>query len=470
MQDLLKSLAGSAAADWIDIRYHRRQVRTAAVRKGQLTAASSNVVSGVGIRVLAGGGWGFAASADLSEAALRRTLDKAIRAARALGAGRKSPARVTADARGPVPFTPPPVPPRTDFEQMLQKVLATEARVRSASSRISSGMVSWSELDDERVLVNSAGQAFAFREVRPEFRVQAVAENSGEMQTSSNNVGVRGGLDDLFAGGDAEALAEMSARQAVDLLSAPYPEGGKATVILHPGVVGLLAHEAIGHTVEADFVLAGSIAAGKLGRKVASPLVNLVDSGLEEYGRAPAGALPVDDEGVAAARTDVIRDGVLVGYLHNRESAALFGVAPTGNARAFEYDDEPLIRMRNTFIEPGVTPLPEMIAGVKHGYLLEGTGGGQADANAEFVFGVQRAWEIKDGKLGKLHRGVTISGQAFDVLGSVDAVGTDFAWGIGAGYCGKKQRCKVDAGGPHLRCTVTLGGAQKEIQSSNAMG
>ena len=126
--------------------------------------------------------------------------------------------------------------------------------------------------------------------------------------------------------------------------------------------------------------------------------------------------------------------------------------------------------MRNTFIEPGATSLDEMIAGVKQGYLLQGTGGGQADANAEFVFGVQRAIEIKDGKLGRLLRGVTISGQAFDVLNSVDAVGSDFAWGIGAGYCGKKQRCKVDAGGPHLRCVVTLGGSQKEIVSGTAMG
>jgi TldD protein len=300
--------------------------------------------------------------------------------------------------------------------------------------------------------------------------VQAVAERDGEMQTASNNLGVSGGMEDLFSSASPDELADASARQAVDLLSAPYPDGGKATVILHPGVVGLLAHEAIGHTVEADFVLSGSIAAGKIGRKVASPLVTMVDSGHTEYGRAPAGALPVDDEGVAAGRTEIIKDGTLVSYLHNRETAAHFGVAPTGNARAFEFNDEPLIRMRNTFIEPGVTPLAEMIAGVKHGYLLEGTAGGQADANAEFVFGVQRAYEITDGKLGRLHRGVTISGQAFDVLNSVDAVGSDFEWGIGAGYCGKKQRCKVDAGGPHLRCTVTLGGAQPEIKSSTAMG
>lgn len=470
MQALLQTLAQSAAADWIDIRYHRRVVRTAAVRKGQLTTSASSVVAGVGIRVLAGGGWGFAATADLSEASLRRALDSAVRGARALGAVRRTALTVTPGPLGPAPFTAAAAPARPDFEEMLQQVLATEARVRAASSRISSGAVSYSELDDERLLCNSAGQVFAFRELRPEFRVQAVAEHDGELQTANNNVGVKGSIADLFADAAPEILAERSAKQAVDLLSAPYPDGGRATVILAPEVVGLLAHEAIGHTVEADFVLAGSIAAGKIGTKVASSLVNLVDSGLVEHGRAPAGALPVDDEGVTAGRTQVIKNGELVSYLHNRETAARFGVAPTGNARAFEYNDEPLIRMRNTFIEPGTTPLDEMIAGVKQGYLLQGMGGGQADANAEFVFGVQRAIEIKDGKLGRLLRGVTISGQAFDVLNSVDAVGSDFAWGIGAGYCGKKQRCKVDGGGPHLRCVVTLGGSQKEIASGTAMG
>jgi len=136
-------------------------------------------------------------------------------------------------------------------------------------------------------------------------------------------------------------------------------------------------------------------------------------------------------------------------------------VEPTGNARAFEYSDEPIIRMRNTYIKPGESSLEEMIAGIESGYLLQGLGfGGQADSNAEFMFGVREAHRITQGEIAELVRGVTISGNAFVVLTSVDTIGKHFQWGLGAGYCGKGQPAKVDAGGPHIRCVVTIGGRQ----------
>ncbi len=224
--------------------------------------------------------------------------------------------------------------------------------------------------------------------------------------------------------------------------------------------MGLLVHEAIGHTVEADFVQAGSVAAGKLGQRVASDLVTLCDSGASELEDGAGGTIPVDDEGVLAGRTVIIRDGILESYLHNRESAARYGVAPTGNARAWEYADEPLIRMRNTYLEPGQTSLEEMIASTRHGYLLDGPRNGQADATGEFMFGVQEAREIKDGKLGALVKGVTVTGIAFDVLSTVDSVSDSFRWDLGSGYCGKGQPAKVDAGGPYIRCKALLGGEQ----------
>ena len=154
-------------------------------------------------------------------------------------------------------------------------------------------------------------------------------------------------------------------------------------------------------------------------------------------------------------------DGVLRSYLHNRETAAKFGVAPTGNARAYEYDNEPLGRRRNTYVEPGETPLEKMIGELDDGYLLVGAKNGQADANAEFMFVVGEVYPVKNGKLGPLHRGTTITGNAFEVLSSVDAVGDAFAWELGSGFCGKGQPAKVDAGGPHLRCTVTMAGKER---------
>ena len=247
-------------------------------------------------------------------------------------------------------------------------------------------------------------------------------------------------------------------RTATDLLRAGYIEGGSKQVILAPDVVGLLVHEAIGHTVEADFVLSGSAAAGKIGQRVASDLVTLCDSGHSEHATGAGGIVLIDDEGVPTRKVTIIENGVLKSYLHNRETAAKFEVEATGNARAFEFDNEPLIRMRNTYIEPGTTPLTAMIGDTDDGLLLCGAKNGQADANAEFMFVVGEIYPIKSGKLGPLHRGTTITGNAFSVLESVDRVGDQFAWELGSGFCGKGQPAKVDAGGPHIRCTVTLAG------------
>jgi TldD protein len=279
------------------------------------------------------------------------------------------------------------------------------------------------------------------------------------MTVCYKGTGVTGGWGDLFAEWTPGRVIEHVAKTAVDLLAAPYAPGGMATVILNPELVGLLAHEAIGHTVEADFVLSGSAASGKLGQRVASDLVTLVDTGPAVIGAPSAGGIVlVDDEGVPAGTTVIIDRGVLRSYLHDRESAAIFGVAPTGNARAWQYDDEPIIRMRNTYLEPGASPLEEMVASVKDGFLLAGAGSGQADANAEFMFGVQEAYEIKDGKIGRLLRGATISGDAFEVLHGVDMVSSGFEWAIGSGHCGKGQPAKVDGGGPHVRTRVLVGG------------
>ncbi len=348
-----------------------------------------------------------------------------------------------------------------DLEEKLTLVMDTERRIRESSPSIQSALAAYSEIIDEKYILTSDGARVRVLDAKPDFRVMAVAARNGDSTMAMESAGVTGGWADLFQKRSPEEMADIAAKRAVDLLSAKHPEGGRATVVLDPGLVGVLSHEAIGHTVEADFVLSGSIAKGKIAKKVASELVTLVDSGPSEIKPHAAGELLVDDEGVRAGKTVLIEDGVLRSYLHNRETAKLFGVAPTGNARAFEYSNEPIIRMRNTYLEPGHSRLEELIGGVKDGYLLKGLmGGGQADANAEFMFGVGEAYRIRDGKVAELVRGVTISGNAFEVLKSVDGAGKEFQWNLGAGYCGKWQRAKVDAGGPYLRCQVIIGGRQ----------
>ena len=319
------------------------------------------------------------------------------------------------------------------------------------SETIKSASCIYHEILDHKIIVNSDGVEVELYDSKPEFNIVSVARRGSESVTSSEGVGVTGGWEDLFSKKDPFEYATLASEKATKLLEAKHVIGEKTTIILDPGMVGLISHEAIGHMVEADFVLSGSIVKDRIGQKVASELITLVDSGQSNIAGNAAGTIAVDDEGVMAGRTVIIENGILKSFLHNRETALMFDTRPTGNARAFEYNDEPLIRMRNTFIEPRNDKLDDIIKETKHGYLIKGPRNGQADANGEFMFGSQEVYSIQKGEIQQLMKGSSISGNAFDVLESVDMVGNDFKYDIGTGYCGKFQPAKVDGGGPHLR-------------------
>lgn len=459
--DVLKDVLDASDGGFVELRYHKKRTRSLAVENGRVDQARIAEHTGVGVRVLEDGTWGFASTDRLEPARIGLAVEAARRAARS-SAGvkreRVAPLPATELARGAFEAPGYRELEARPLEESLDLVLRLETETRGASERIQSASCGYSEVFEEKGIVTTDGAKAWTRLVRPEFYVGAVATRDGEIQRGREAVGATGAWDCLFRREAPEGLAERAARTAVDLLGARYPDGGRIKVLLSPALVGLLTHEAIGHTVEADFVRAGSCAAGKLGHTVASELVTLKDSGVSEYYDGAGGTLQVDDEGVPTRSTTVIQDGKLVSYLHDRESAAHFGVAPTGNARAWEYDNEPLIRMRNTFIAPGESTLEELIAGIDDGLMLDGARNGQADANGEFMFGTGRAWPIKKGKRGELMRGVNISGIAFDVLRTVDGVGRDFLWDLGSGHCGKGQPAKVDAGGPWLSCEVLVGG------------
>lgn len=237
-----------------------------------------------------------------------------------------------------------------------------------------------------------------------------------------------------------------------------YADAGYRDVVMHPNLAGILAHEAVGHTVEADLVLGGSVAAHSLNKQVASELVTMVDFAHTLPDGSPA-PLPifVDDEGTPAEDAVLIKDGILTGYMNSRETAEHFSMKPQGNARAYLFSDEPLIRMRNTAILPGTSSLEEMIASIDDGYFLTETNNGQADTTGEFMFGIGMGYEIKNGKLGRAIRDTTISGVAFDMLKTVDMLSSDMVWTC-SGMCGKKQPMPVGMGGPAVKCKVTIGG------------
>jgi TldD protein len=459
--DLLQDVLAADGGAFVELRYHRKRSRSVSVEQGRVDQTKVAEYSGVGVRVLEAGTWGFASTDRMESGPISQAVESARRAARACGERRKERIHLPPQsdlARGRFEAEGFAELEARSLGETVDLVLRMEQLARASSTSIKSASCTYNEVFEEKGIVTSDGAKAWTRLARPEFRVSAVAEAAGEIQRGSESVGATGAWDCLFQLRAPEAIAERAAKMAVDLLAAGYPEGGRKRVLLSPALVGLLTHEAIGHTVEADFVMAGSCAAGRLGDRVASELVTLCDSGVSEFYPGAGGRIDVDDEGVIAGCSTILDQGRLVGYLHDRASAARFGVAPTGNARAWEYDDEPLIRMRNTFIRPGDSTLEQMIAGIEDGLLLDGAKNGQADSNGEFMFGTLQAWPIRGGVLGPLMRGVYISGIAFDVLSTVNAVGKDLRWDLGSGHCGKGQPAKVDAGGPWLSCEVLVGG------------
>jgi TldD protein len=464
--DMLRSLVSSSSSSrgtsYVEARYQARSFSEVNFANGRLERVRMVENAGCGIRVLVDGCWGFSSSASMSKEDLKESLVQAVSMARVLGRSKKNKVKGLAEskmARGTFVAKAKGDLAGIDIEQKVRVAREAEAAARKQAKGIKTASATYRDMLDHKVIANSDGAEVEIFDSKPEFNVTAVAREGAKSVTASEGIGITGGWDDLFKKGHLE-YAQVAAEKAAKLLQAKYATGEKTTIILDPGMVGLLCHEAIGHTVEADFVLSGSVVKDKIGQKVASDLVTLVDSGRSDIAENAAGTIGVDDEGVEAGRTAIIEKGILKSFLHNRESAFAFGTASTGNARAFTYTDEPLIRMRNTYIEPRADTLDEIVKETKHGYLVKGARNGQADANGEFMFGAQEAYLIENGEVKELMRGASISGNAFDVLRSIDMVGSKFEYDIGTGYCGKYQPAKVDGGGPHVRCTAIIGGMQ----------
>lgn len=456
LEDIVKKSQG-----FVELRYHKRSSNSFTAQKGRVDVANQSMVQGVGVRALVDGVWGFAATSDLSRGAIEGAVAEAQKNAKSLVSIRgKGQAQLTRSRLSQHSFVGAGVDELRNMPlaDKLGKVVDYERQMAAAASKIQTAVCGYREIIEEKAIVTSDGANCSLVVAQPEFSLGAIAEGNGTRATARKAAGVNGGWQCLFAHPALEGLVDETAALSVDLLAAKFPDGGMKQVILAPSVVGLLCHEAIGHTVEADFVKAGSVAKGKIGQRVGSDLVNMLDTGSEQLAGYAVGNLPFDDEGVETETTKIITGGILTSYLHNRESAHEFGVEPTGNARAWLYNDEPIIRMRNTYMAPGQQKLADMIAEIEDGYLIEGAGGGQADANGEFMFGCSYVYRIRNGKKAELLREATLSGIAFDVLKTVDAVSQEFLWDLGTGYCGKGQPAKVDAGGPYVRCKLHIGG------------
>lgn len=461
-EDLESALGDVKGAEYLEARWHSKVNRRFMVSKGELETATVSENSGIAVRAFKRGAWGFSTTVSSSRRDVREAALKAMAMADAVAVRFSRSSVSLAESKLCVgefkEKVNDPVSKHSD-EEKITLVMDAERIARSSGQSIKSVSSFYGETTETRAIVNTDGASCTVTTQKPEFLVSSVAVEGVQSSFAFEGLGLMGGWKDLFKQRTPEDIAAASANRAATLLHAKQPKGEKTVVVLNSEMVGLLAHEAVGHLVEAEFVVSGSVMSSRLGSHVASELVNVSDSGQSEIVPGAAGTIFVDDEGVKAEETRIIEGGILKSYLHNRETASHFNVAPTGNARAFSYSDEPIIRMRNTFFRPGNFSEEEIVSGVKHGYLLKGGLNGQADANGEFMFGFQECQSIENGETTETLRGASVSGNLFETLLSIDAVGSKFRYAIGTGYCGKWQPAKVDGGGPYIRCVATVGGS-----------
>lgn len=432
--------------------------RRVALLNGELVGNVRTESRGVNARVCKNGIYGFSSLAEYSEEAAEKVLKAATENAMFLG---------NHASRGLKPFPSygtsiiPADINVVDFEQkkIIDFVKELDAYIAKTYPDLTSRTVVYAEHSMDKIIITS--DACSGRNTNPRALVYVLMTALTKENTPVEifeSFGGYGSFGDYF--NDFEWMKpeiDKEYHHIMDKKEGVYAQAGLKTVVLGSDLGGMLSHEAVGHTVECDLVKGGAISGKLLNQQVASELVTLTDYAYA-YGDGKA-PLPVfiDDEGTKAEDAVIIKDGILKGYMHNRETAAEYGVTPCGNARGYNFSDEPLIRMRNTAITPGKNTLEELIESVDDGYYLISSGNGQADLTGEFMFGVTMGYEIKNGKLGKAILDTTVSGVAFEMLKTVDMVSNNMTWSK-SGTCGKKQPMPVSMGGPELRCKIMIGG------------
>jgi TldD protein len=454
----LTAPALSAGLQYSELRQHELRKSRVLMIDGSLTQNSRSVDGGTSARVYRDGYWGFASvastGADAAERVSRQARDNVQAMARF---GQRSSVALPAGGyrgehvyRGRAPL---------GQAEIQERLGALNAWCKQRYPGLKSIRFVVSDEHHSKWLATSTGGQSLASIQRAAFQVVFVGQSAdGAPVELAETVSGKGSLADV------DWSIEGLAPQFDDLhrhlrakCEAVAARGGLQTVVLAPPLAGMLAHEAMGHPCEADIVMGGAVTGSLRGQRVGSDLVSMVDFAHTYQGEEVMIPVYADDEGTPARDAILIKNGILTEFMNSRETAARLGLEPTGSARAYAPNDEPLVRMRNTAILPGTSTLDELIAGVDSGYLLMKTSNGQADSTTEFMFGISLAYEIRNGKLGSAIRDTTVSGSAIKVLQSVDAVSNDMYWSC-SGYCGKKQPMVVSMGGPALRARAHMGG------------
>lgn len=457
MEAYLTGLVRQTEADYLEVRVEETRSTRIEFRGPTLETVGQTVDCGGSVRALVGGGWGFVSFNRLED--LEARVAAAVRQARLAATRRPEPVRLApvTPVRDRVPAAVREDPARVSLQEKIALLAGYNERVLAHGRGVTSSAVRYF---DRRTLVRLATSDGTYVEQEKlDLGGSVVAVATGEGRTQQVSVGF-GSSSDFGVVRGLEAEIDEACALAAALLTAPVLPGGEYPVILDPILAGVFVHEAFGHLSEADGLHENESLKEvmRLGRVFGRPLLNIYDSGVDPGAR---GYLKYDDEGVPAERTDLIREGKLVGRLHSRETAGRMGERPTGNARALNYRFPPLVRMRNTCIAPGDASLEDLLADVKDGVYARGFYGGQTMGEM-FTFTSMVAWRIRDGRLAELIHNPTLSGNVFATLHEIDGVGREMGTRDDGGGCGKggQSPLPVSHWAPHVRLRRCLVGGR----------
>lgn len=457
MKQTIKQAIASSSADYTEIRIERRWLNRVLFQKEELETLESATELGGVVRCLKNGGWGISVFNDLSS--LPNHVREAAQMAAIVAAATSEPV-ILADVP-PVQdeirvelehdFRDVPLQRKVELTQLYNSIILGE------SDKIVATQVQYVDRFAEITFANSEG-TYLVQEI-PDITLMlgaAASDGKGDIQQGMEYVGEAGGFEWVEG---MEDQAQIAAKRAVDMLDAKPVAGGQHTVVLDPMLAGVFIHEAFGHFCEADFLFKNPRLAKimTLGNEFGMADLQVVDEGYIPGGR---GNIPYDDEGVRREKTYLIKDGHLHSVMHSRETAAKMGAVPTGNARAVSYEYGPIVRMTNTYIENGTSSFEDMIKDVERGVYALSAYGGQTEFE-QFSFSAAYAYEIVNGEVGDLLRNVVLSGNLFETMRSIDAIGNDLKISGGVGGCGKGEQnpLPVTTGAPHIRIrNVTIGG------------
>ena len=445
--------------DFLTIRLEQAEETNIFLRSSKIETLSESIALGGQVRACYRGGWGFAAFNDLDTLIAR--IEEAIAAARMIGESETTLAEVApiqTVCRVPLTGSDPREISLADKKALCDRY---SRLLREHDECLTATTVSYSDSSQQIIIVNSEGSAIEQSWTDMEMRFSATARKDDLIQTGRETTGSRQAYEDLT---DLDMQVTGAAQRAVNALSLPKIKGDTYTVVIDPILTGLFVHEAFGHLSEADMAYENPdlLEVMSMGKRFGTEELQIFDGAAPieaEDNYIHRGSYFYDDEGTPATTTQLIKDGVLVGRLHSRETAGKLGEKPTGNARCLNYHYSPIVRMTNTWIARGKTPVKELFQDIAEGVYARNWLGGMTNGEM-FTFSAGEAWMIRNGELAEPVKDVTLSGNVFKTLANIEAIGDDFYWDESGG-CGKggQSGLAVGCGGPSLRIKdVTIGG------------